>query len=119
MRRLDGRSRAGGWRNRGRSRRGRAAGKNRGHRGKSHGQIFETVAREEMRRIRHIGLVIFISLAQLARADFSEELAQAASPLNEGVPEVAIVRLKALLARNPPEAEWRTAAEKLGQAEIA
>jgi tetratricopeptide (TPR) repeat protein len=72
-----------------------------------------------MRRIRYIGLIAFISLAQLTHADFSDEFAQAASPLNEGVPEVAIVRLKALLARNLPDVEWRTAAEKLGQAEIA
>src|SRR5438034_6407764 len=99
MRRLDCRSWAGGWRSRRRSRRCRAAGKNCGDRGESHGQVFEAVAREEMRRIRHLGLITFISLAQLARADFSEEFAQAASPLNEGVPEVAVVRLKALLAR--------------------
>ena len=52
------------------------------------------------------------------RADFSEEFAQAASPLNEGVPEVAIVRLKTLLARNPPDAEWRTAGSTLARSTI-
>jgi TolA-binding protein len=58
-------------------------------------------------------------LAPLARADISSEIAQATAPLSEGVPEVAVVRLQALLNRNLPDAEWRAVAEKLAEAQVA
>lgn len=69
---------------------------------------------------RHIGLIGLISLlAPLAHADISAELADASAPLTEGVPEVAVVRLQALLNRNLPDAEWRVVAEKLAEAQVA
>jgi len=58
-------------------------------------------------------------LAQLACADFSNEISESSSPIGEGVPEVALVRLQALLNNNLPEAEWRAVVEKLAEAQIA
>jgi TolA-binding protein/thioredoxin-like negative regulator of GroEL len=58
-------------------------------------------------------------LAQVARADISSEIAQASAPLAEGVPEVAVVRLQALLNNRLPESEWRAVVEKLAEAQIA
>ena len=58
-------------------------------------------------------------LAQLARAEFSNEISEASAPIEEGVPEVALVRLQALLNNNLPEAEWRAVVEKLAEAQIA
>lgn len=52
-------------------------------------------------------------------AEVSPEIAAATAPLAEGVPEVAVVRLQALLSRNPPNLEWRAIAEKLAEALIA
>ena len=72
-----------------------------------------------MRRTAFLVLISLIGAAQLARPDFSEDLAQTVAPLREGVPEVAVVRLKALLAKNPPDDAWRDAAEELAQAQIA
>src|ERR1700751_303328 len=73
-----------------------------------------------MMLIRHVGLIGLISLlAPLAHADISTELAQASAPLSEGVPEVAVVRLQALLNRDLPDAEWRAVAEKLAEAQVA
>ena len=73
-----------------------------------------------MTLIRHIGLIGLMSLlAPLARADTSAEIAQASAPLSEGVPEVAVVRLQALLNRNLPNAEWCAVAEKLAEAQVA
>lgn len=58
-----------------------------------------------------IGLSILQSLlAQTA------DVTEAAKPLDEGVPEVAITRLRNLLGNNPPADEWRAAAEKLSEA---
>src|SRR5262245_949598 len=73
-----------------------------------------------MMLIRHIGFIGLLSLlAPLARADISAEIAKAAAPLSEGVPEVAVVRLQALLNRNLADAEWRAVAEKLAEAQVA
>jgi TolA-binding protein len=58
-------------------------------------------------------------LAQFAHADISSEIAKASAPIAEGVPEVAIVQLQALLNNNLPEAEWRAVVEKLAEAQIA
>jgi TolA-binding protein len=58
-------------------------------------------------------------LTQLARADISSEIAEAGAPIAEGVPEVALVRLQALLNNNLPEAEWHAVVEKLAEAQIA
>ena len=73
-----------------------------------------------MMLMRHIALIGLIGLlAPLAHADISAELAQASAPLTEGVPEVAVVRLQALLNRKLPDAEWRAVAEKLAEAQVA
>src|SRR6266436_8347784 len=70
--------------------------------------------------LRKIGLSCFLCvLAQLARADISAEITQASAPLTEGVPEVAVARLQALLNKNLPETEWRVVAEKLAEAQVA
>ena len=58
-------------------------------------------------------------LVQLSCAEVSSEIAVATAPLADGVPEVAVARLHALLSRNPPDAEWRAIAEKLTEALIA
>jgi outer membrane protein assembly factor BamD (BamD/ComL family) len=73
-----------------------------------------------MTLIRHIGLIGLMSLlAPLAPAEISPEFAEASRPLAEGVPEVAVVRLQALLNRSLPDAEWRLVAEKLAEAQVA
>ena len=67
-----------------------------------------------------IGLFCFLSLlAQLARADLSREISEAAAPIAEGVPEVALVRLQALLANNLSERDRRAVVEKLAEAQVA
>jgi outer membrane protein assembly factor BamD (BamD/ComL family) len=70
-----------------------------------------------MRRMSLIGLSIFLS--QLVRADVSAELAEASAPLAEGVPEVAVARLQALLNKNLRDPEWRAVMEKLAEAQVA
>ena len=72
-----------------------------------------------MRRIRDIGLIGLIAVASLARADISRQLAEAAQPLAEGVPEVSVVRLEGLLKQNLAESDWRAVAEKLLEAMVA
>src|SRR5438105_3014535 len=87
-----------------------------------HRQISTTAAGKEMRRTRlieHITVIGLISFTPFASADFSGELAEAARPLNEGVPEVAVIRLQRLLEQNLPEPDWRAVAEKLTEAMVA
>lgn len=72
-----------------------------------------------IRWIRLIGQISLVFLAQLARAEFSTELANATRPLNEGVPEVAVARLQSLLTQDLSEQDWRAVAEKLAEAHIA
>lgn len=73
-----------------------------------------------MRHIRQLGLTCLIAvLGQVARADISAEITQAAAPVSEGVPEVAVVRLQSLLNKNLPESQWRAVAEKLAEAQVA
>ena len=73
-----------------------------------------------MRHIRYFGLACLIGVVSpVARADISEEITQASAPLSEGVPEVAVARLQALLNKNLPESQWREVAEKLAEAQVA
>ena len=73
-----------------------------------------------MSRAPHIGLMCLIGmLAPLARADISAELVEATKPLLQGVPEVAVVRLRMLLDRSSSYAEWDAVAEKLAEAQVA
>src|SRR5438128_9318752 len=70
--------------------------------------------------MRRIGLICLLGmLAQLARGEVSPQLAEAANPLADGVPEVAVVRLQALLGQNLSAAEWGAVAEKLAEALVA
>src|SRR5438034_5501614 len=73
--------------------------------------------------MRHMGLMSLIGLSifllQLVRADISAELAEASAPLAEGVPEVAVARLQALLNKNLPDPDWRAVIEKLVEAQVA
>ena len=72
-----------------------------------------------MSYIGRIGLVgLSILFSQFARAEISAELAEATSPLAEGVPEVAVARLETLLNKNLPDPEWRAVAEKLAEAHV-
>jgi TolA-binding protein/thioredoxin-like negative regulator of GroEL len=73
-----------------------------------------------MSHIRRTGLMCLLSLlTQFASADISSEIAKASAPIAEGVPEVAIVQLQALLNDNLPQAEWRAVVEKLAEAQVA
>src|SRR4051794_9133711 len=73
-----------------------------------------------MRHIGRLGLACLIGvLSSVARADFSTELAEAGTPLSDGVPEVAVVRLQSLLNKDLPEAQWREVAERLAEAQVA
>jgi outer membrane protein assembly factor BamD (BamD/ComL family) len=76
-----------------------------------------------MKQMSHFGLVRLLcllpTLAQLAYADISPEIAKASAPLSEGVPEVAAARLQALLNTNLRDVEWRAVAEKLAEAQVA
>ncbi len=73
-----------------------------------------------MRHIGRFALTCLIGvLSQVAHADISAEMAQASTPLSEGVPEVAVVRLQSLLNKDLPEPQWRAVAEKLAEAQVA
>ena len=73
-----------------------------------------------MRHVGHLSLICLVAvLSPVARADFSAEIAEAGTPLSEGVPEVAVVRLQSLLNKNLPEPQWRAVAEKLAEAQVA
>src|SRR6266566_8567516 len=70
--------------------------------------------------LRKIGLSCLLGLlAQFARADISAEITEASAPLTEGVPEVAVARLQALLNKDLPDADWQIVAEKLAEAQVA
>ena len=62
------------------------------------------------------GLSIFV--LQPSGAEVSPEIAPAIAPLADGVPEVAVARLQALLSKNPPAGEWREIAGELVEALI-
>ena len=84
------------------------------------GKYLRPLIDEHMSHTRRIGLMCLMSLlAQFAKADVSSEIFEASAPIVEGVPEVAVVRLQALLNNNLPEVERRAVVEKLGEAQIA
>lgn len=60
-------------------------------------------------------LVVFVALPGAASAD----LVTAAQPLSDGVPQVAVVRLRALLAGDLPPGERTAARSKLAEALVA
>jgi tetratricopeptide (TPR) repeat protein len=68
------------------------------------------------RKLLALGGAIIFSLGAQARAQLSPALQTAIAPLAEGVPPVAIKRLQAFLAQNPPAAEQNLARKKLAEA---
>ena len=69
--------------------------------------------------MKQIGCIGFIFLiAHCAHADISADIARATAAMNEGVPEVAVVRLQALLNKDLSNADWHAVAEKLAQAQV-
>jgi predicted negative regulator of RcsB-dependent stress response len=73
--------------------------------------------------MRAPGLLLCATLgmffASVTRAGVSAELAAASAPLTGGVPEVAVVRLRTLLAQNLRVEEWRSVALTLAEALVA
>src|SRR3954471_11269337 len=63
-------------------------------------------------------VVILLSIAHDLSAE-TDMITEAAKSLNDGVPEVAIVRLRELIAKKPSTEGWRAAAQKLAEALIA
>ena len=72
-----------------------------------------------MKRALHLASATLVVLAQFGSAEISSQLAEAARPLSEGVPEVAVIRLQGLLNQNLSETDWRATAEKLLEAMVA
>jgi TolA-binding protein len=72
-----------------------------------------------MKRLCAICLAALTAINPIARGEISAQLNEAAKPLNEGVPEVAVIRLQNLLQQNLSEADWRAVAEKLLEAMAA
>src|SRR6202022_4506364 len=83
------------------------------------GKYLRGLLKKGMRSVRYISLALLMALAPFARGQFSAQLAEASKPLTEGVPEVAVVRLQALLKQNLTEPDLRAAAEKLLEALVA
>src|SRR5437660_758675 len=69
-----------------------------------------------VRRIALIGLSIWFS--QSLRAEISPGWTEATKPLLEGVPEVAVVRLGALVDGSLADKEWCAVAAKLAEAQV-
>lgn len=61
-------------------------------------------------------VTVFVSLGTTAFAQENWTLQDALGPLRDGVPEVAVERLKILLAQSPASPDKSTAEEKLGEA---
>jgi TolA-binding protein len=73
-----------------------------------------------MSQMTRIGVMCLLTLLpRLAYANLAAEFADASAPIAEGVPEVAVVRLQALLNNNLLEPERSAVVEKLAEAEIA
>jgi outer membrane protein assembly factor BamD (BamD/ComL family) len=70
------------------------------------------------KKIVSLFFILLLSILPV-RGDFSADLVEASKPLGQGVPEVAVMRLRALLSQNISEADWRTTAEKFVEALLA
>ncbi len=71
------------------------------------------------RTIQLLLLFAGMALCSLGRGEETPEFLNATQPLAEGVPEVAVVRLRALLAREISEEERQAITVKLGEALVA
>src|SRR5256714_2181297 len=125
MRRLVDRSRTGGRRTGRQNRRCRSTGEDRGNGGKLYRTIFASVA--AMSLSRNLGRAISIAAIALAAPAIGQiktdagggtEIAEAARPVDEGVPEVAVYQLQNLVSRLSG-ADAVKAKEKLAEALIA
>ena len=63
-------------------------------------------------------IALSIWFFQSLHAEVSPVLVEATKPLREGVPEVAVVRLRALLDNSLADEAWRAVAEKLAEAQV-
>jgi outer membrane protein assembly factor BamD (BamD/ComL family)/thioredoxin-like negative regulator of GroEL len=73
-----------------------------------------------MSAIGRVGVIsLSILLPLVVSAQNSTQLAEATSPLTDGVPEVAAARLQELLSLNLPNDQWCAVAQKLAEAFIA
>ena len=63
-------------------------------------------------------IALSIWFFQSLHAEVSPALVEATKPLREGVPEVAVVRLRALLDNSLADEAWRAIAEKLAEAQV-
>src|SRR5438477_6687514 len=125
MRRLVDRSRTGGRRTGRQNRRCRSTGEDRGNGGKLYRTIFASVA--AMSLSRNLGRAISIAAIALAAPAIGQiktdagggtEIAEAARPVDEGVPEVAVYELQKLVT-GLSGADAIKAKEKLAEALIA
>src|SRR5881398_1952952 len=74
------------------------------------------------RIIHHWGVLICLSVPFFGtplQAAFNDDLAKAVAPTNDGIPEVAVVRLRALLKTTTTPEEQRVVNENLVQALVA
>src|SRR5881392_1115726 len=119
MRRLVDRFRAGRWRTGRPNCRCWSAGENRGNVWKLHRTIFASIV--AMKLSGHLGGAICIAAIALtgpASGQIKTEIAEAARPVDEGVPEVAVYQLQKLVARLSGTDAVK-AKEKLAEALIA
>src|SRR5438477_3437676 len=119
MRRLVDRSRAGGRRAGRQNHRGWSAGEDRGNGRKLYRTIFaSTVAMNLSRNLAGAICIGAIALAGPARGQIEREIAEAARPIDDGAPEVAVYQLQKLVA-GLRGADGIKAKEKLAEALIA
>src|SRR6267378_7554090 len=99
MRRLVDQSRTGVLRTGRQNRRCRSTGEDRGNGGKLYRTIFAfTVAMSLSRNLGRAISIAAIALAVPANGQIKTEIAEAARPFDEGVPEVAVYQLQKLVA---------------------
>src|ERR1700694_4190249 len=76
-------------------------------------------AKRRKRRSTIVMSILSFSLLSRVACAQSPELQSAIRPMEEGVPDVSIVRLREILNNQPPEEERRLSNEKLAEALIA
>src|SRR4051794_18175569 len=102
--------------------------------GKLYGAVFAAFVRRDMKtfrirrltftakqRRRHVvaGCLATILMSASMLAQEAGPLEEASRPLSDGVPQVAVVRLRELLSRNLSDSERAAASAKLGEALVA
>src|SRR5581483_7778563 len=96
------------------------AGESRYGRSESHREIFENIAGSEMKiALSIIVLACGLTLSILHASGESPRIEAATRPLRDGVPEIAVTQLRALLRENLSDAERASANASLAEALIA